>query len=148
MNRSGFSLLEVILALAILTGAIAVLGELGRLGLHNARIARDTTQAQLLCESKLAEIAAGITVPEPVNGAKFETIVGDGDIAWLYSIETADVDQQGLVAARVTVAQDLPAEKRPVEFSLERWVIDTASTSYTGSTSEESATETETAGGG
>ena len=145
MSRNGFSLLEVILALAILTGAIAVLGELGRMGLRNARFARDTTQAQLLCESKLSEIAAGITVPDPVSGARFEAVVGDGQIDWLYSIETADVDQEGLVAVRVTVAQDLPAEKQPVEFSLQRWAIDTTSASYAGLESEES--ETETTGG-
>ena len=54
--RGGFSLLEVILALAILIGILAVLSELVGLGVRNARVARAMTQAQLLCESKLAEI--------------------------------------------------------------------------------------------
>jgi general secretion pathway protein I len=65
-KSGGFSLLEVILALAILTGAVAVLGEIVRLGIRNAQVARDTTQAQLLCESKLAEITAGIIPSDPV----------------------------------------------------------------------------------
>ena len=60
MRRAGFSLLEVILAMAILAGAIAVLGEAGRLALRNAGYARDMAQAQLLCESKMAEIVTGI----------------------------------------------------------------------------------------
>ncbi len=60
-----FSLLEVVLALAILVGAIAVTGELVRLGTLSAASARDLTQAQLICESKLAEITSGITPPRP-----------------------------------------------------------------------------------
>src|SRR5687767_7391349 len=55
-SRAAFSLLEVILALTILVGAIVVLGELVRLGTMTAAGARDLTQAQLLCESKMSEI--------------------------------------------------------------------------------------------
>ena len=68
----GFSILEVILALAILGGSIAVLGELASRGLHNAQVAADLAHAQLLCESKLAEITAGITFPDPVQNARFD----------------------------------------------------------------------------
>jgi len=123
-GRAAFSLLEVILALAILTMAVAVLGELARLGMENARVARDKTQAELLCESKLAEIAAGITVPEPVQGVPFEGVTDPSEPAWLYSIALETIDQQGLIAVRVTVAQDLPPQKRPVAFSLVRWIQD------------------------
>ena len=114
-----FSLLEVVLALAILVGALAVLGELVSLGTRNAQRARDLTQAQLLCESKLAEITSGISPAEPVQRATFEY-----DPEWLYSIEFEQAGQEGLVAVRVTVVQDLPAEKRPAEFSLVRWIHD------------------------
>ena len=69
----GFSLLEVILALGILVGAMAVLGELARHGLDSARIARDSAMAQLLCESKLSEITAGLIRPEPVSNVPFGT---------------------------------------------------------------------------
>lgn len=123
-GRGGFSLLEVILALAILTGAIAVLGELAQLGMENARIARDLTYAQLLCESKLAEITAGITLPEPCPPTPFGTVADPREADWLYSIEIAAVDQDGLVAVRVRVIQDLEPQKRPVEFSLVRWMVD------------------------
>ena len=124
MKRGGFSLLEVILALAILTGAIAVLGELARLGLDNARLARDVSLAQLLCESKLTEITAGIITPDPISKAPFDTVIDSTEPAWVYSIDLAPVDEQGLVAVRVTVGQDLPAERRPAEVSLVRWIID------------------------
>ena len=123
-RRGGFSLLEVILALAILTGVIAVLGELARLGLENARIARDLTYAQLLSESKMAEITAGITLPDPTPPTPFGTVADPREADWLYSIEVEPIDQEGLLAVRVSVVQDLPEEKRPVEFSLTRWIVD------------------------
>ena len=121
-GRGGFSLLEVILALAILTGSLAVLGEAIRLGMRNAQTARDLTQAQPLCESKLAEIAAGITPADRVQLVPFECIVGDGQTTWLYSISLEETEEEGLDLVCVTVAQDLPPEKRPVEFSLFRWI--------------------------
>jgi general secretion pathway protein I len=118
-SRGAFSLLEVILALAILVGAIAVMGELIRLGTLSAASARDLTQAQLICESKLAEITAGITPPEAVSLAEYEL-----DPEWIYSVELASVDVPGLLMLRVTVAQNLDPSQRPVEFSLTRLIQD------------------------
>lgn len=119
LRRSAFSLLEVILALAILVGAIAVMGELVRLGTLSAAAARDLTGAQLICESKLAEISAGITPAEAVSYAEYEL-----DPTWLYSIETAPANTPGLVILRVTVVQNLAPNQRPVEFSLTRLIQD------------------------
>ena len=144
LPRPGFSLLEVILALAILTGAIAVLGEVARLGMRNAQIARDKTQAQLLCESVLAEITAGITPAESVQGASLETVdqAADQPPEWLYSIDRADVDEDGLVAVRVTVTQDPRQKKRPVKCSLVRWILDDALETSTEAEPQEPASET------
>ena len=72
--RAAMTLLEVILALAILAGSLAVLGELTRQGMHNAEAARAESEAQLLCESKLAEIAAGIAPPEAVTSASWASL--------------------------------------------------------------------------
>ena len=142
MQRDGFSLLEVILALAILTGAIAVLGELARLGLRNAQIARDTAQAQLLCESKLAELTAGLLPVEPVSGAQFEEVVGDGTVAWVYSIDVQPAQSEGsriegMSAVEVTVVQKIDKIKGPIHFSLIRWMPDPV---------EEESTESEIEG--
>ena len=71
--------------------------------------------------------------------------LGGRSVSWRSNgTSVATVDQQGLVAVRVTVTQDLPAANRPVEFTLERWVIDTTSSAYTASTSEESSSESGT----
>ena len=66
-RRGGFSLLEVILALAILVAALAVLGELVRSGVRNAQMARDLSRAQVLCESKLGEVFAGAIPAEKTS---------------------------------------------------------------------------------
>ncbi len=116
-----FSLLEVILALAILAGALAILSEVARTAMWNAGRTRDLAQAQLLCESKLAEILAGIEPAEPISGASLETGQSPD---WLYSIEIAPLDVEGLIEVRVTVEQDLPPERRPVRCTLVRWMVD------------------------
>jgi general secretion pathway protein I len=125
VNRRGFSLLEVILALAILGGAVAVLGEVARLAMQNAEYTREAARAQLLCDNKLSEIVAGITSSEPVQGVSIAGAADASEPAWLYSIETESLDEEeGLLSVRVTVSRDLPAEKHPVQFSLTRWIPD------------------------
>jgi general secretion pathway protein I len=121
---SAFSILEVILALAILAGAMVVLGELARMGFRNAKLTQDLTRAQLLCESKMAEFTSGISLPQTVQGATFDDMYQDGKIPWIYSVEMEQIDQDGLIALRVTVSQNLPAEQRPATFSLSRWITD------------------------
>ena len=126
-RRDGFSLLEVILALAILTGAIAVLGELVRLGARNAADTRAMTQAELLCESKLAQITSGMLLPDSVVAAPFDPadLIDPYDpVTWAYSIEVDAVEEPGIVAVRVTVGQDLPQGHHPVHYSLVRWIAD------------------------
>lgn len=116
---AGFSLLEVILSLAILAGAVAVLGELVRLGGRHAQVARDWTQAQLLCESKLSELAASIQPLEACGSTSCEN-----DQTFLYSINVEPLDDLQVVAVTVTVTQDPSQTSRPVEFSLVRWLVD------------------------
>lgn len=120
----GFSLLEVILALAILFGAMAVLGELARHGLDSARRARDTAVAQLLAESKLDEIAAGAVEPDPVTREPLGTVERLGEVDWLCSIALEPTSERGLVALRVTIEQDLPPERHGVAISVVRWMLD------------------------
>jgi general secretion pathway protein I len=144
-KKHAFSILEVILALAILTGAIAVLGELGRIGFRNAKASQDLTRAELLCESKMAEFTSGVTVPQAVQGVAFDPIDQDSDTPWVYSVDMQQVDPDGLLALHVTVTQNLPGARRPLSFSLTRWIIDPTLTSTTASTQ---ASNTSTSGTG
>jgi general secretion pathway protein I len=131
--RRAFSLLEVILALAILAGAVVVLGELTRQGMECTRLARDSTYAQLLCESKLSEIIAGVAIAQDVQGAPIDLVQAapldadtpPGQAPWIYSVRTSGpTNQNGLIAVEVTVSQDMPEANRPARCTLVRWMID------------------------
>ena len=58
-NRSGLSLLEVVLALSILGIAVGILSTIMQQSADNGLRARRMTQAQMVCESKMAEAMAG-----------------------------------------------------------------------------------------
>ena len=146
-RRDGFTLLELILALAILCGAVAAIGELSRGGMRYAQRAREMTQAQLLCESKLAEIAAGLTPAEPQDSVPFETAEDGTESEWLYSVEAAALDDEGLIQVRVVVTKDVAAGKRPVEFALVRWMVDPSIETTEAATSTESGSTSSTTGG-
>ena len=123
-TRQGFTLLEVILALGIFLGALAVIGELSRTALDSARITRETCEAQLLAESVLAEIVTGIAPLESVYGVPLDWANEVGGPPWVYSVDVAPVDYEGLLAVEVTVTREYPPGHRSVSVSLVRWMID------------------------
>jgi type II secretion system protein I len=127
MKPRGFTLLEVILALTILAGAMAALGEISRMALRNAAEARDLARAQILADSKMAEIVALVAPPDAVENAPFASAneaLDPAEPGWLYSVSQDTTDEPGLIAVRVTVARDMPAVQHPVKFSVARWVAD------------------------
>ena len=122
LTRSGLSLLEVMLALAILGASLAAIGELMRIGARNAEMARDLTTAQLLCESTMAELQLGFLPmqaigPVPVNDLEYQQ-------EWLYTITVEPIDQEGLSAIWVRIEQNPEVFSRPVSFAATRWMID------------------------
>jgi type II secretion system protein I len=120
--RTGLSLLEVLLALAILGGALAAVGELMRIGARNAEIARDLSTAQLLGESKMAELEIGFLPLQSIEATRFED--PEYEAEWLYSVVIEQVDGQGLVSIWLRVEQNSEIFSRPVSFELTRWLID------------------------
>lgn len=117
-RRGGFSLIEVLLATAILMGAVVVLGQLTGIGYRNAMAARDEVTAQMLCEHKLNEIVSGLRPAETIAEAPIRDRPG-----WLSSVAVRPLEQPKLVSVEVAVRQDLPLEKRPVEYKLRRWLF-------------------------
>lgn len=122
--RSAFSLLEVILALAILAGSMAIIGEMMRIGSESARQSIDLTQAELIADSIWAEIQAGIKTPDPVALAAYDVQLDESsDATWLYSIDSQTTDREGLLSVLVTVVRQ-GGSGIGTEFSLSGWMID------------------------
>ena len=117
----GFTLLEVIVALAILAGSVAVLGEVIRLASRNATDAQSLAQAQLLAASLIDEMVAGLTEPADVTEQPLET---DDAIPWVYSVTYDNTSIEGLMALEVVVEQDLEKQFNPVRYRLVRWLPD------------------------
>ncbi len=113
------TLLEVILAMAILAGALLLIGELTRIGGRHAQSALDLSRGQLHCRSVLAQIDAGILTATPVQRVPI-----DFDPAWLYSIEIQPQALQGLISVTVIVFRADQERTGPPAARIVRWMID------------------------
>ncbi len=122
----GFSLLEVILALAILAGSMAVLGQLVQLGMTHARAAEDMTQAVIACESIMAEIVCGARTETAAYQSPYDAIVDeDGKATFVYSVVVAPSSQHlGMQEVLVIVERDPSSALQPVSSELVRWMVD------------------------
>jgi prepilin-type N-terminal cleavage/methylation domain-containing protein len=119
VRRLAFTLLEVILALAILAGALAVLGEVMRLADQTASLTEGETHAQILAASLMDELASGARQLSAVSQASLDA---NADPPWLYSVSLEDTGFQELVGVRVLVEQQLDPRLQPARFELVRWM--------------------------
>ena len=121
MVRKGFSLLEVVIATAILVAASVSLLQLLAIGNeHQVRAERRAT-AQSLCLTLLDEQHAGIRQIRGVEREVFSEHPG-----WEFSIAEQSTSIPGVVRVRVRVWEDQQWERgnRPVRvaFELVRWM--------------------------
>lgn len=137
--RNGFSLLEVLLATALLFGCVVVLVELASIGREHAQSADALAVAQLACYSKMNALLCGAEPLETVEEEPMDNLPG-----WLLSVELEEAEQAGIRVLRVTVAEEVePAgglgtlpgggastntygneEEKGRSFSLTRWIYD------------------------
>lgn len=117
-RRGGMSLLETILAIAILGGALATLGALIRVGARAAAEAQDLTVAQTLCETRVSEVAIG-TLPLAPSGLQMCPETPE----WSFALQIAPLEQEGLFMVVCTVQKNGPSPK-PTSFTLSRRVLD------------------------
>ncbi len=116
-KQNGFSLLEVILSIAILGGSMVVIGHGFFQGYRSVRSARLVGTGNRLADSAMAELAAGVIEPRTVGtqAIPFE----DG---WQYSVAIESADVPGLLTAIVTVQNT--ESRPPISVSITRLVID------------------------
>jgi type II secretory pathway pseudopilin PulG len=93
----GFSLLEVVLAAAILAATAFLLSQIAGFVRGSLEKLELQTEAQLLCQSKLAEIVAGVEPLQQVSREPFP-----GKEGWYHSVETSPTEFAGLLSVRVS----------------------------------------------
>ncbi len=135
-RTSAFTLLEVILALAILAGSIAVLGEVMSIASRSAAEAQAEAQAQLLASSVMDEMLAGVT--EVTNQAR-QPLPSDAAIPWVCTVILGDTDLVGLMSVEVIVEQDVEKQFHPVKFRLLRWLSTESESLTSDGTDDESS---------
>lgn len=122
--RKALSLLEVVLALAILGAAGAMLAQSMQVATDAGVAARDQALAELLVESKMSEVIAGAFPPnQSTDWMPIETVVEPG--RWHFKIVGQPTMTDGMLAVQVWVTDDPQMQsERPVQVMLTRWMID------------------------
>lgn len=119
VDRSGLSLLEVILAIAILGGSMVMIGNLYFVGYRSALIARLRSEANILADSKMAELAAGVLPLESAGRGPIPESPG-----WVYSVQLQDSFQAGLFLVTVAVEREDDVSSVPTGVSIVRFIPD------------------------
>lgn len=123
--RRGFSLFEIVLALAIFGVAMAMLTNIISNGATAAIESRDLARAQMFAESKMAEVLLNPAGPQALTDAQLEST--DTLRQWTYTVFTEQAPIVGMLVVRVTVKAGTDSDQElPVQFALTRWIIDPA----------------------
>jgi len=120
-KRRGITLYEVVIALAIFSGAVVALFEALSTATRAALQARLQSQAVLLAESKMAEVVAGVTAPNSAGDTPF---TDQGLEGWSYSLNVAPAAHSGLNQVQVTVTCHQAPSTVNASFTLTRMVRD------------------------
>jgi general secretion pathway protein I len=124
-RRQAFSLLEILLALAILGGALTVLSQIASTGVDAAREARDLVMARMICQAKLSELLIATTVPQSVASLPVQSIDSGSVTDFVYSVEIQPGQLDGLLVVHVQVDAVNPNGGAPlVSYALDRWMVD------------------------
>ena len=116
--RSGLSLLEVLVALAIFLIGLIGIGQLVTFSGDQALDVQQEGQAALLCQSKLAEVLAGVVPLESQTDVAFEE-----DPNWQWSVTAEAHTVANLWRVEVKVSRQRPDNSR-VECYLSQLVFD------------------------
>jgi prepilin-type N-terminal cleavage/methylation domain-containing protein len=133
-SPGGFSLLEVVLSLAIFAAVLVILSRLVDTGVAGAVGAEDSTAAQLYAESIMAGYTSG-AVPIPTGGQSpmsvadafvnmFSQTLLPADEEWMYEVQALPCPQAGIdymLELTVTVRRETASADDP-GYTLVRWV--------------------------
>jgi prepilin-type N-terminal cleavage/methylation domain-containing protein len=120
--RRGLSLLEVLLALAILALSVAAISQLVDMGTDRGNEARVLVRGTRLAQSKMAEVEAGLI---PVSSGTEGQFTGD-DAAWSFQVVSSPVSTPASPPNlyTVTVAVTRTLKGRPAQVVLTQMLFD------------------------
>lgn len=132
-GRWGLSLLEVVLALVILSTSMVAIGQLMMIGARHSTTVQEQGRGLQYAQSLLDAVAVGVI---PMESSGFSPI--DTDPEWQYSLEVQDNSVAGLnvVVATVEVIAQQPyalaastagasnVPTKPSTVQLTRWIVD------------------------
>lgn len=120
-GRHGLTLLEVLVSVAIFLGSLTAIMQLLNTGQQAEVSARLQSEAVLRCDSKMAEIVAGIEKPVSSSDGTF---LDDEIGSWKWSADVANGTATSLLKITVTV-EHRPDGKNPnAAFTLTRYMRD------------------------
>ena len=116
-SRAGLSLLEVILSLSILGVSMVAIGHLFNLGFRSAADVQLRSEANMIADTTMAEIAAGVIDISAGGGAV------EGNPEWQYEVNSQQSEQPGLLSVSLRVSRENDPDNN-VSISLVRFVPD------------------------
>ena len=115
-NRSGLTLLEIVLSLAIFFGSLTALSQLAWNGSRAAVQARLQTQATIRCEAKLNEVLAGAEAMQNHSNTPFPD-----DGTWTWTLVVTPSSHPELVQLDLTVNRRGNSRLATTAVTLRRW---------------------------
>jgi|GEM_PF-6344473 len=97
MNRGGYSLLEILIAITILATGMVGLSMLTEAGQTRSLLSRELSLAQLACQTRINEILAGSVPLQTINDEPIPALRG-----WTLSVALDPNQKQGILAVWVT----------------------------------------------
>ena len=126
-SRAGFSLLEMILALALLGTSLGILAQVAMTGTDAALEAEQLSQARMIAQSRLAETLANGVTPTSIPPSPAETMDSNSTVNWQYQVDVVPAPMDGMLAIRISVqALDDDGGTPTAQYSITRWMIDPA----------------------
>jgi general secretion pathway protein I len=120
-RRKGLSLLEVMLALAILGVACVFMAQAMQVAASNAIAAERQAQAELAAESVMSEIIAGVI---PLQPSTTWTPTSSSS-NWSYMLQLVTCEVQNMVGIQLQLRDESdPDTGRPADLTVIRWIID------------------------
>ncbi|MCU0708765.1 MAG: prepilin-type N-terminal cleavage/methylation domain-containing protein [Pirellula sp.] len=122
-RRKGLSLLEVVLALTILAMSAGILASITRNAVDNGLMGHRLATAQILAESKMAEVVTGAI---PIQGGTGWTMITDPvpGGTWYYQVETTVAGIPDMIGVRLAITDEIGLADNAELFYIARWMID------------------------